>query len=219
MALSAMRFATFAAGRCRTGKPPLSASPVLAPAPAGHPMLTPMTANSLPRIPGLVVEAERPEDGPAIERLTARAFGPGRHAKTAYRLRERAAPDFALSRVARVGTMLVGALRATPVRVGAAPALLIGPVTVDPTFQNRGIGAAMMTATLAAARAGGQGLALLVGDLAYYGRFGFRRAPPGEIILPGPVDPARVLVATLSEGAEGAAKGPVRPFAAGFLMT
>ncbi len=143
----------------------------------------------------------RDSDLAAIDRLDERAFGPGRLTRSAYRLREGVAPDFALSRVARVGTFLVGANRMTPILVGGAPALLLGPLTVDPAFRRRGIGGALMRESLAAARAAGHGLAILVGDEPFYGRAGFRRVPTGRLTMPGPVDPARLLYCELVPGA------------------
>ncbi len=149
----------------------------------------------------LTIAALRATDIPAVERLDDRAFGPGRFAKSAYRLREGAEPDFALSCVARVGTLLVGANRMTAIRAGDAPALLLGPLTVDPPFRERGIGRALMEFSLAAARAAGHRLVFLVGDEPYYAKVGFRRVPKGRVTLPGPVDPARVLYCDLAEGA------------------
>lgn len=148
-----------------------------------------------------------PADLPAIEKLDDRAFGPGRFALSAYRLREGVAPDFQLSCVARVGTLLVGANRITPIRCGDAPALLLGPVTVDPPFRSRGIARAMIERSLAAARDAGHKLVILVGDEPYYKRFGFKRAPHGRLVMPGPVDPARLLYFELVEGAFEGVRG------------
>src|SRR5580693_9056859 len=98
----------------------------------------------------LVLEPETPADAEAIERLNERVFGPGRFAKTAYRLRADA--DLKLSFVARVGTLLVGANRMTPVQIGETPALLLGPLIVEPVFRSQGIGEALVTASIEAAR-------------------------------------------------------------------
>ncbi len=140
-------------------------------------------------------------DLPALDRLDARAFGPGRFARSAYRLREGAEPDYALSFVAHVGTLLVGANRMTAIECGGQPALLLGPLTVEPAFHQRGIGAALVTRSLEAAQAAGHRLVLLVGDAPYYSRFGFKIVPRGQLALPGPVDPARLLVCELAAGA------------------
>jgi predicted N-acetyltransferase YhbS len=151
--------------------------------------------------PAFVITPAKPADLPAIERLTERAFGPGRFAKTAYRLREGVAPAQDLSFVARVGTLLVGANRLTPILVGGAPALLLGPLVVEPAFRQLGLGEQIVRISLDAAAAAGHRLVLLVGDETYYRRNGFRPVPPGRIILPGPVDPERLLYCELVEGA------------------
>ena len=157
----------------------------------------------------LSIAPERPEDAAAIERLNERTFGPGRFARTAYRLREGVAHDMSLSFVARVGTLLVGANCMTPVACGQSPAFLLGPLTVEPAFRSRGIGRALVEASLGAARQAGHRLVLLVGDTAYYGRLGFARVQPGRLILPGPADPARLLVCELQPDAFAGVSGAI----------
>jgi len=157
----------------------------------------------------LVIRPEHPDDAAAIERLHARAFGPGRFARTAYRLREGAAPLPDLCLTALVGTYLVGSVRIGPAETQGGSLLVLGPLTVDPSFSDRGIGCALMTRALDAAREAGHGLVVLVGDLPYYRRFGFAPVPPGRLVLPGPVDPARFLWCELSEGARAAVNGSV----------
>jgi predicted N-acetyltransferase YhbS len=158
----------------------------------------------------LILEPEAPDDAEAIERLNARVFGPGRYARTAYRLRERADRDPRLSFVARVGTLLVGANSMTPILVGDAPALLLGPLIVEPVFRSQGIGEALVQRSLEEAKADGYRLVILVGDEPYYSRLGFKRVPPGHVTMPGPVDPARLLYCELEPGALDAAKGEAR---------
>lgn len=158
----------------------------------------------------LDLHPESPSDHAAIERLHERAFGPGRFARTAFRLREGVPPYAELCFTARVGTLLVGSIRLSPVLIGVVPAVLLGPITIDPAFQNRGIGAAMMKRSMDAARERGHRLVILVGDAPYYERFGYRVVPPGRLILPGPVDPARLLYAELVEGGFDGVAGPVR---------
>jgi predicted N-acetyltransferase YhbS len=155
----------------------------------------------------ITLAAERPEDGPAIDRLHERAFGPGRFARTAFRLREGVPPLLDMSFVARVSSMIVGSNRMTPIRVGPSRALLLGPLTVEPAFQSLGIGYSLMEASLAAATAAGDGLVILVGDEPYYARIGFRAIEPGRVTLPGPVDPARLLVKELQPGAFEGVRG------------
>jgi predicted N-acetyltransferase YhbS len=159
----------------------------------------------------LVLRPELPSDADAIERLHERAFGPGRFARTAFRIREGAAHVPELSFAALVGTLLVGSVRLTPVWAGDVRALMLGPLTVDPAFENRGIGGALMSRSVAAARERGQALVLLIGDEPYYVRFGFKRIPHGQLAMPGPVDPDRFLALELVEGALPKARGKVLP--------
>lgn len=157
-----------------------------------------------------VLEAESPEDAEAILRLNDRVFGPGRFARTAYRLREATPPDLSLSFVAWVGSLLVGANAMTPIFIGEHPAYLLGPLIVEPVFRSQGIGEALVGRSLVAARQAGAKLAVLVGDEPYYGRLGFQLAPPGRIEMPGPVDLARVLICELQPGAFEGVSGKAR---------
>ena len=158
----------------------------------------------------LILEPSTEADADEIERLNARVFGPGRFARTAYRIREAAPVDPSLSFVARVGTLLVGATAMTPIEIGGAPALLLGPLIVEPVFRSQGIGEALVSRSLEAAKAAGWKLVILVGDEPYYSRMGFKRVPEGQITLPGPVDPARLLYCELERDAVVSARGEAR---------
>lgn len=155
------------------------------------------------------IRPETAADQAAIDALHEHAFGPGRFARTAARLREGVAADPDLSLVGMVGERLGGSVTMTPILIGTEPALLLGPLAVDPDFENRGIGRALVRATLAKAKAAGHRLVLLVGDGPYYGRLGFHPVSPERVVMPGPVDPRRVLVAELIEGARAEAQGLV----------
>src|SRR4051794_28922536 len=159
----------------------------------------------------ITILAETPADAVPIERLHERTFGPGRYSRTAFRIREQIEHRLDLSFTARIGTLLVGSVRLTPVRIGETPALLLGPLTIEPPFRERGIGKAMMERALNDARAQGYRLVVLVGDEPYYARVGFKRVPNGAITMPGPVDPARMLAAELMDGALAGVRGVVRP--------
>ena len=158
----------------------------------------------------LTILPEQPDDDQAIEKLYERTFGPGRFARSAYRLREGAPHRRDLSFTARIGTLLVGSVRLTPIKIGSAAGLLLGPLTVEPPFREHGIGAALIEASLAAARKAGAKMILLVGDEPYYERMGFKKVPHGQVLLPGPVDPERVLVAELVAGSFEGVQGMMK---------
>jgi predicted N-acetyltransferase YhbS len=147
------------------------------------------------------VREVRPEDGAQISALHARAFGPGRFARTAYRIREGAGSFSRYCRVTLIDGRIIAAVRFTPISIGGKDgALLLGPLAVDPEFANRGHGRGLVRDGMDAARADGLGLVLLVGDEPYYARLGFVRVPAGHITLPGPVNPQRLLAAELTPG-------------------
>jgi predicted N-acetyltransferase YhbS len=159
----------------------------------------------------LTILSETAADADAIEKLNERTFGPGRFARTAYRIREGVSHQLDLSLTARIGTLLVGSVRLSPVRVGETPALLLGPLAVEPPFRGRGIAKTLIARSLERAKEKGHKLVVLVGDEPYYGPLGFKPVKKGQMKMPGPVDPARLLVAELLEGASAGVNGTIRP--------
>jgi predicted N-acetyltransferase YhbS len=159
----------------------------------------------------LTILPETADDAVPIEHLHERTFGPGRYAKSAYRLREGIGHRLDLSFTARIGTLLIGSVRLSPTRIGDTNALLLGPLTVEPAFRERGVGYALIERALAQAKAKGHRLVLLVGDEPYYGKSGFKPIPKGRVTMPGPVDPSRLLVCELVESAFDGVSGPIRP--------
>lgn len=176
-------------------------------APASHPTDSPETF----AMPAATVRSVAPSDLPAITELHDRVFGPGALTRSAYRVREAAPPFSRFCRTSRVDGRLLAAVRLTEITIGDKPgALLLGPLAVDPAVAGQGYGKALVAAALEAARAGGIRLVVLVGNMPYYGRFGFAPVPPGQIQLPGPVDPARILAAELVAGALAEYRGLIR---------
>lgn len=159
----------------------------------------------------IIILPAGPDDSAEIAALHARAMGPGRFARTAYRVREGAREPYSpFCRVCLVGGRLAAAVRFTAVAIGGKPgALLLGPLAVEPAFANQGHGRGLVARALEDARATGIALVVLVGDEPYYGRLGFRRLPRGQIALPGPVDPDRLLAVELVPGALAGFSGPL----------
>jgi len=145
------------------------------------------------------IVTERPQDAALVDALVLRAFGPGRFAKAAERLRERRTPVYDLSFVAWDGGRLVGCAQQWRVTIGETPAIFFGPIAVDPAYRSQGLGAALTERACEAAAAVGCKLIVLVGDMPFFGPLGFVPAP--QVIMPGPVDQRRVLVRALVAGA------------------
>jgi predicted N-acetyltransferase YhbS len=165
-------------------------------------------------MPSLKIRLETEADAPILSQLAAEAFGPGRFARSAYRVREGVPPIASLCLAGWLDDALIGGIRFTAIRIGNAEnACLLGPVVVAPAVKGNGYGKALVEEGVAQARAGGYGLVLLVGDMPYYGRFGFQPVLPGRITLPGPVDPSRLLALELIPGILEAASGKVEGYA------
>jgi len=160
--------------------------------------------------PTWIIRPEQPQDAPLVERLNETTFGPGRFAKSAYRLREGVSQVGELALVAVEDGALRGSVRFWPIMIGGQRALMLGPLAVQSDQRGRGIGVAMMERALNAARALGHEAVILVGDEHYYARVGFARLPPGRIRFPGPVDPSRLLGLSLKPGTLLNLSGEVR---------
>jgi predicted N-acetyltransferase YhbS len=156
------------------------------------------------------IRQEQAGDAARIEALNADAFGPGRYAKSAYRLREGVDPLAELSFVAVEDGTLRGSVRFWPISVGGHEELLLGPLAVQGDQRGRGIGIALMQAGIAAAKEGPWRGILLVGDEPYYAKVGFSRLPPGRVKFPGPVDQNRILGLSLKGGEMLTLTGQVR---------
>ncbi len=142
---------------------------------------------------------EGPEHLAAAEALYDQAFGPGRYAKTAERLRERNQKIPEASLVAIDAQGLCGVVRLWPVAVEhGGHAALLGPIAVAERRRGNGVAFRLMERSVGVCREQGYPAVILVGDEGYYSRFGFARAGAGRFILPGPVDPNRVLIRELS---------------------
>jgi predicted N-acetyltransferase YhbS len=137
----------------------------------------------------------------AIEALLDDAFGSDRFSRTAYRLRQGQRPATGLNFVVSDGPVLCGSISLWHIRLDAQPALLLGPIAVATSCRGKGLGGLLMEHSLAAARAQNHDVLMLIGDLDYYGRFGFSNVHTAEWHMPGPVDQRRVLAQSLQGNA------------------
>lgn len=174
--------------------------PVLALAPDAPPVAAPK----------LKLALEGRDDARAVDALVDAAFGPGRFAKTAERLREGNRLAAACSWCAWSGGELVGAVRTWPVRIGGRRALFLGPVAVGRAWRRRGLGALLVERACEASYAAQARIVLLVGDRPFFEPLGFEVVPAGRVRLPGPVDPRRLLWRALEAGALEGVGGDVR---------
>ncbi len=160
------------------------------------------------------IEPEAPDDAPAIEALLDEAFGADRHKKQSYRFRQHVGPVEALSLVARDRGRVVGTIRQWPVAITGAPAgtlaLLLGPIGVAADRRRERIGDRLMRESLRLADELGYAIVLLVGEVSYYGRFGFRAAAAHGLFMPGE-DPKRLQVLELDPGALAGVSGDLWP--------
>jgi len=156
----------------------------------------------------IAIRPEKPADTEARETLLDVAYGASRFAKPSQRLREGREP--VLSFVAFEHGRLIGTVSLWAVSAGAGrPALLLGPLAVHPDCRHRGIGSALMRRAIRAARMAGHRALVLVGDAAYYGRFGFTAAGTGALSMPGQVERHRLLALELAPAALAGARGRI----------
>jgi predicted N-acetyltransferase YhbS len=152
---------------------------------------------------------ERVADVAPREALLDRAMGRVRVLKPSEQLRRGRLPASGLALVARERGKLVGSVRLWNIDAGGKPALLLGPLAVDPAAQGAGVGSALMEMALSrAAQLGHRGI-ILVGDPEYYERFGFTAAPTGNLLMPAPVARRRFLGLELTTSALAGASGRI----------
>jgi predicted N-acetyltransferase YhbS len=157
------------------------------------------------------IRSERTSDVAAREALLDACFGDNRHVRTCQRLRDGRAPAEGLALSAVRQGRVVGSVRLWHVSAGGIPALMLGPLAVEASSRQLGVGAALMDHALAAAKARGHRAVILLGDAPYYARFGFSAAKTGELTLPGTFERDRLLGLELGEGALDGAWGMIVP--------
>jgi predicted N-acetyltransferase YhbS len=173
-------------------------------------------APSAPPQPGLPTwRFATPDDETFVEELQALAFGPGRFARTAFRVRERFPIDKSLSLIAEVDGTACGAVWMTPISVGGVDGYMLGPLATHPNFRKRGVGKMLARDVTRVALERGEGsFVILIGDRDYYCPLGWQPTTLGAIEWPGPVDPTRVLVYSDDKTLATRLKGKIGAFGA-----
>jgi predicted N-acetyltransferase YhbS len=155
------------------------------------------------------IRAERASDVVARETLLDACFGDKRHMRTCQRLRDGRAPAEGLALSAVRQGRVIGSVRLWHVSAGGIPALMLGPLAVEVSSRQFGVGAALMDHAIAAAKARGHRAVILLGDAPYYARFGFSAARTGQLTLPGTFERDRLLGLELADGALDGAWGMI----------
>src|SRR5204863_6515531 len=132
-----------------------------------------------------------------------------RHMRTCQRLRDGRAPAEGLSLSAVAQGRLVGTVRLWHVSAGGIPALMLGPLAVEASSRQLGLGAALMDHALAAAKTRGHRAVILLGDAPYYARFGFSAQKTGKLLPPGPFEREPLVALEVAEGALDGAWGMI----------
>ena len=158
------------------------------------------------------IDQQSPAVSAAREALLDRAMGLNWKRKSSQKLRRGRRPSEGLAFVARnEDGVLAGTVRLWDVATGdGRPALLLGPLAVDPSLKRAGIGKALMSHAISEAKRLGHKAILLVGDAAYYGRFGFSAEKTGSLSMPGPYERHRFLALELVPGALDGAHGTLK---------
>jgi len=160
----------------------------------------------------LHVIPQREGDEAAIENLLDDVFGIDRFQKASYFYRKNIKPLRELSWVALEEDRLVGTVRYWPILVGDDnhPSLLLGPIGIAPDRKGQGIGRALVYRSIERAIELEHNLVLLVGDVAYFQRFGFSPATPLGFVMPGEPNPERLQVMALKDDLLGKIKGVIK---------
>jgi len=160
---------------------------------------------------GVEIRPERAADVEAIRAVHTEAFGRSDEAGLVDRLRDRARPYLGL--VAADGAQVIGHVVFAPVTLHCyqAPYTItaLAPLAVRPAWQRRGVGSALVREGLAACRAAGRDVVVVVGHPAFYPRLGFVRARPLGLMSEPEFSDDAFMVAELTPGALRGRRGVV----------
>jgi putative acetyltransferase len=156
-----------------------------------------------------VVREERAEDADTVREILVAAFGREAEARLVDRLN--ASGKVVSSLVAEEQGRILGHVLFSRIEIGQAglPGLSLAPLAVLPAFQRLGIGSALVSAGLQRLRVVGHARVVVVGDPAYYPRFGFVSASRFGLKCPFPAPDDSFMAIALARDAFRDAAGPV----------
>lgn len=161
----------------------------------------------------LIVRAETPKEYNSIRRINEQAFGQLDEAFLVEKLRSNPLFENAISLVAVKSNIVVGHALFFPQKIVSGEkeydVLSLAPLAVFPQFHGQGIGSALVRRGLEMAKEKGHKIVVVLGDPAYYSRFGFTTASPFGISSPFPGPDECFMVLELKKGALAEANGEV----------
>lgn len=141
----------------------------------------------------IFIRKEQEIDNTEINTLYTNSFGPGRYAKSAFRYREKYDHLIDISQVLICQNKLIGSVRFWNILVNNKKSLLLGPIVMHRDYRGQGFGKRLLKDSILNCKNLGHNLIILVGDLSYYSKVGFKRIGPKKILFEGPVNYERVL--------------------------
>ena len=139
------------------------------------------------------IRSEQEIDNAEINILYANSFGPGRYVKSAFRYREKYDHILGISQVLICQNKLIGSVRFWNILVNNKNSLLLGPIVMHRDYRGQGFGKRLLKDSILNCKNLGHNLIILVGDLSYYSKIGFKRIGQKKILFEGPVNYERVL--------------------------
>ena len=159
-----------------------------------------------------IINQETIADSIALVNLHSKLFGPARFTRAAHLIRENGCHRLDLCFTIYKNNNLIGSIRITPILIGQKKALLLGPLAIDHNYHGIGLGSKLMKKSMKniLAKKLDDELIFLIGDFAYYNKFGFKHIDASNIILPSPVDKKRILAFEIHKRSTENLKGYVR---------
>lgn len=157
------------------------------------------------------VRPESDRDHNIVRRIHIVAFPTSAEAMLVDDLRVQAKPTLGL--VAEEKGHLLGHIMFSPVQLRGHPelkALGLAPMAVAPEAQGKGVGKALVKAGLESCRGQGADVVVVLGDPAYYGRFGFESASQYGLSCDFEAPEGAFMVLELAEGALADRSGRIR---------